>query len=219
VGPELLIPLALSAGGTALQYFAQENANRERQDAINAMMRQRDQATQQVIGDVQEEAKRYTQPNLQAETAEVQRASEDRLMNDLKTALSPSQREVPVGKVSGEYLARKAEREATEKERGANLARLFAAIDAPNQTRIKQSLDAADARARRGAIMAGSQDYANRVGVELEKIQPNPALTTVGGLAIGAGQGVSTMTANEQIRKILEGQAKSPIPAQPFYYP
>lgn len=203
MGPEIAIPLIASAVGTGVQYMAQRDAEKARKRQIDDMMAYNQAQSNRIISDVEAEAPRYTQQNIQAETQGVQQEGEARLLNDLKTALEPTTREVAGGKVSSDYLAKKAERASEEATRGANLARLFAAIDAPNQTRLKQSLDAADARARRQAIASGTNFTLQNMGNDLSAIQPNAALTTGGGLLIGGANAYSNASANERIKEAL----------------
>jgi hypothetical protein len=206
MGPEIAIPLILSAVGTGAQVYASDRASKKQQAMINAQDAQRQQATNRVVTDIEAEAPRYTQENVQAETGDVQAATEDRLLNDLKTALGPNTREAPIGKVSEDYITKKAEREGAEVARNTNLAKLFAAIDAPNQTRLKQSMDAADARARRNAVMAGSNAYGANVQAEMGKIHPDSTLTTAGGALSGAAGAYSDYAASERLKKALGPQ-------------
>jgi hypothetical protein len=203
MGPEILIPLIASVAGTGMQMYASDRAGKEKQRAIDAMMAQRQKASNEIVADVEAEAPRYTQENMQRETGDVQAATEKRLVQDLQTALSPNTRDATIGKVSPEYLAKKAARTSEEASRNANLAKLFAAIDAPNQTRLKQSMDAADARARRQAIASGSNAYEANVGADIGKIHPNSTLTTVGGLINAGGQAYSSYSASEALKKAI----------------
>ncbi|MCC7144237.1 MAG: hypothetical protein IT349_19250 [Candidatus Eisenbacteria bacterium] len=217
MGPEVIIPAIISAAGTYMQYEAQRGAEKKRQKQIDDMMAYNAAQSNKIVGDIEAEAPRYTQQNMQAETQSVQQASEDRLMQDLESALSPTSRQVPLGKVSDEYIAKKAEKQAAETERGANLARLFAAIDAPGQTRLKQSLDSADARARRQAIASGSQYTLQNMGNQYAGIQPDAALTTGGGLLIGGAGAYSNASANERIKEALN--PKLPQKPATMFYP
>jgi hypothetical protein len=163
-------------------------------------------ASNKIIGDIEAEAPRYSQEAIQQETGQVQEATQDRLLRDLDSALSPNTREAPIGKVSSDYITKKAASQSAEADRGARLARLFAAIDAPNQARLKQSLDAADARARRAAISSGANAFVGNIGTDLQRIEPDTALTTAGGVLSGAGQAYSAYDTNERLKKAMSPQ-------------
>lgn len=203
-GPEIIIPAIISAAGTYMQYSAQKDAEAQRKRQLNDMMGYQAAQSQKITNDVLEEVPRYTQQNMQAETGQIQQASEDRLMKDLKTALDPNTRPADVGKVSSDYLAGKAKRATEEADRGARLVRLFSAIDAPGQTRLKQSLDAADAAARRQAIAGGTKATLGQMSNQYQTIQPDAALTTGGGLLIGGANAYSNSTASDRIREALQ---------------
>jgi hypothetical protein len=178
------LPLLLSAGGTALQYSAQNDARR-RQDRETAagIMRQAEmsrQASQKVSENVQELSQSNPEGDIQSQRAayvEALRRSQPTRDSATPAAGNVSDRfsdSVGVARTEGEAEAR-------------DTADTMARVEAPTYQRLRENQGAADVASQLGLIQGRSagQDYLTRLRVALT--QPNQGQMAAGSVLSGFG--------------------------------
>lgn len=210
MGPETLIPLLVSAGGTIATISAQEQADAERKGLLNRQLERDDQASQKNNALVQEEGKRFD-PNARLQgLADQEQKTYDQTQADMQGAGGGLvQTAATDANVSDDFLKTKAARAIEEGTRLTSIAREAAKARAPGQLGMDDSLSMANLAGQQQNLFGGLKNLDRATGLDAQSVtEPGygnlgRVATALGGAMAGSGYGQQQDTIG--------------VPANPYY--
>lgn len=219
MGPELIAPLLLSAGGAVLQQSAKQDAADQKRETLNRQLERTDQTQKKATALVLDEGQNYSMDN----RLKQMQAAEDQTRGQIETDIQgaggasvgePSQ---DAGNVSEDFLKSKAARAITEGGRMTEIAREAAKTRAPGTLLSNDALRRAGMTSNLQNAWGTNTNMARATGNDADSVQ-EPGYGALGAIAsavapatvgmMGKGAGVSWDPDGSFSRKYAMGMGR-----------
>ena len=188
MGPETLIPLLASAGGTVMQLNAQQEQAADKRRTLNRQLERDDNATDKSVSLIQDEGKRYDpQSRLQSLDTQAQEGN-SQIQKDLQGGANV-ETAGDAGNVSADFLRTKAARAIGEGTRLTSIAQQAAKSRAPGQLQGNDALSRAGLAGSLQNIWGTNTNMARATGNDADGIE-QPGYGALGGIASSIGTGM-----------------------------
>lgn len=174
MGPEALIPLLISAGGTAMQMSAQRDQQKQQRRILNRQMDENKQATDKAAQLVQQEAAKMAPDARQQEMVAQEQAVYDQQQKDLQTGAGGGaviDAAGSAGNVSADFLKAKADRAIDEGSRLSAIARELAKTRAPSQVMMQEGLGRAAMAGNLNSMWGSRRNMSSAAGMDAQSVQ------------------------------------------------
>lgn len=187
MGPETLIPLLLSGGGSLLQASASRQQADDKRRTLNQQYARNDEATGKAIDLTQGEAKRYSPEARKAALAEQEAKTFGQTQADLTGAGGATVATAGgAGAVSDDFLKGKAQTAIDEGTRLTSIAREAAKARAPMQLGSSDSLSRASLAGNLQNIFGSNNNMASATTADADSIE-EPGYGALGAIASATG--------------------------------
>lgn len=189
MGPEMLIPLAISAAGTVAQMSAADEQRSDRRNIMNQQLERDGQATNKAIKLVQDEGQQYGLEDRLAALKKQEDQTYGQIESDIQGAGgSQISTAAGAGDVSEDFIKGRAERAVTEGTRLTSIAREAAKTRAPGQLMSEDALRRAGMAGELQNTWSSNSNMSRATGQDAEGVEM-PAYGQLGSIASALGAG------------------------------
>jgi hypothetical protein len=190
ISASTILSAAMSGVGMLMQNDAQDSAARKQQEALNASLEQQDQFNRKAEQVTLNNAQEYDPAKRLERFQEAQQNAGDSLVKTLTAERGGSGTvgQNPVGRISSDYSADSAKRQADTLQASTDMARLMGKMRGASDMLTNEGYTNADYTSQLGMIGAqgNSAARANRIGINAAG-QPDGTQLAAGGLMSGLG--------------------------------
>lgn len=189
VGLATLLGLGLSAAGTGVDYYNQQETNKKQQDAEQIVQQNQQAKQKQAAGLIQQQIGNVTKSNPTAES----NAATQGFINALRQNSATATQAQPslTGNANKKYAGDVATNTANANNYAGGLATDMASIVAPQRQRMDEGQGFMDTATNVGGVQQAAQRQNFVDQLRAKSIQQNPWLSLTGKVLQGAGTAVS----------------------------
>lgn len=208
-----IIPLLISAAGTAASISAEEKQKSDQRAVLNRQLERDDQATKNSTQQVLQEGQRYDMSNRQQGLQDAENRTFGQTQADLQGAGGATiNAAADAGNVSDDFLKTKAARAIEENTRLTDAAREAARTRAPGQLHMDDSLSMANLAGNLQNLWGTTKNLASANGMDAQSVQA-PGYGHLGKVATAVG---GAMASNGYGRTDATGMPPNPYATGPY---
>jgi hypothetical protein len=191
-GGEAILPLLVSAAGTAATISAEQKQQDDQRRILNRQMERNDQATKNSTQQVLQEGQRYDMSNRQQGLQDAENRTFAQTQADLQGAGGAAiTGAADAGNVSDDFLKTKAARAIEENTRLTDAAREAARTRAPGQLQMDDSLSMANLAGNLQNLWGTTKQMASANGLDAQGVQA-PGYGNLGKVATAVGTSMAS---------------------------